>query len=455
MSRARLKRVAGLLVLALLTGCSRASAPPNVLLIVVDTLRADRLGAYGNGRGLTPFLDSLAKRGTVFRRVVAPSSWTNPSVASLLTSRYQSQHGIVTFASKLAASEVTLPEVLHDRGYVTGAFTANGLLKAESGFGQGFDEYQSYWLDEVAKTKKYHADHLNRQILAWLDARPDEQRRRPAFVYIQYVEPHIPYEPPASALAKLCGDHLPDVDLVNALSIFGTVSDDLLGQYTDVYDAEVVSLDAEVRNLFAGLQARGFLDRALVVITADHGDQMMEHQNLGHGKSLHEEEVRIPLIVLAPGQHAGTALDEVVSLLDVAPTVVDAAGAPVPPTFEGRSLGWAFPDAGQGGARDATPVYSQLLAPDDEVKQHPERDHAAVVLEHQKLITRNDGGEAFYDLAADPGEHHPDALDERERTTLRNLLRTSHAEMAAAGSIEAPPVDPDTAARMHALGYLR
>jgi arylsulfatase A-like enzyme len=437
-----------------------------VVLIVVDTLRADRLGAYGNKRGLTPFLDSLAGRGTVFRRVVAPSSWTNPSVASLLTSRYQSQHGIVSFASKLAESEVTLPEVLHDRGYVTGAFTANALLRPTLGFRQGFDEYQLHWRYDAPATQKYHADQLNRDVLAWLDARPAEQRRQPAFLYIQYVEPHTPYDPPESALAKVCGNYLPNVDIINAeLTVFGMVPETQLGELADVYDAEVRSLDEGVRGLFAGLESRRFLDHALVIITADHGDQMMEHGGLGHGRSLYEEEVRIPLIVFASGQRTNAESEELVSLLDVAPTVLAAAGVSAPRSFEGRSLGWALPDTGGGwtasarvdgaGRRAATPVFTQLLVADDVVTQYPDSHRAAVLLDHRKLVVRNNGREEFYDLAADPAERDPNALDEGARGTLRSVLQSSRAEATAVRSSSAPPVDPETAARMRALGYLR
>src|SRR5262245_56252132 len=124
-----------LAVLAVASACSRKQ-PPNLLVIVVDTLRADRLGAYGNTHGLTPFLDSLAARSYVFQRAYAQSSWTNPSVASILTSRYPSQHGVVAYDSVLGADEITLPEVLKEHGYRTAGFSANGLLTSHLGFGQ-------------------------------------------------------------------------------------------------------------------------------------------------------------------------------------------------------------------------------------------------------------------------------------------------------------------------------
>ena len=160
------------IVLCLAAGCAR-SQPPNIVLIVVDTLRADRIGAVGNRRGLTPFIDSLAARGYVFRNAYAPSSWTNPSVASIITSRYQSQHGVVTFESVLADSELTLPEVLKQHGYATGFFSANGLISRKMGFAQGYDVFRSI-LVKATDEPRYlwvpeRAGRINGEALGWLD----------------------------------------------------------------------------------------------------------------------------------------------------------------------------------------------------------------------------------------------------------------------------------------------
>src|SRR5262245_24567278 len=175
---------------------------PNVVLVVIDTLRADRLGAYGNQRGLTPFLDTLATKGTLFEHAYAVSSWTIPSVASLFTSRYPTQHHVVTFFSRIADSEVTLAERLHDGGWVGGCFSANPNLRKDWGDGQGFDELWSDLTPDV----DVHGDVIRTQGLAWLDRTWSRSSKTPAFLYFQYMEPHQPYDPPEPFRSRFAVD---------------------------------------------------------------------------------------------------------------------------------------------------------------------------------------------------------------------------------------------------------
>jgi hypothetical protein len=191
-----------LLGLALALGCG-PGPPPNIVLIVVDTLRADRLGDYGGTRNLTPTIDALAERGTVFQRAYAQTSWTSPSVASLMTSRYPLQHGVLVFNSVLPPSEVTLAELLQEEGYATGGFSANAALSAERGYAQGFDEYASFTRDAEPGPvlgRYARADQVNASVLEWVDGLAEA---RPLFLYIQYMEPHIPYFPSSSAVEQL------------------------------------------------------------------------------------------------------------------------------------------------------------------------------------------------------------------------------------------------------------
>src|SRR5690242_22307 len=226
-------RVSYLVAIGLLLACSAGGClrwvrrPPNVIVIVIDTLRADRLGSYGNTHGLTPFLDTLGTRGVVFKRAYAQSSWTNPSIASLFTSRFQSQHGVVIPASRLADSEVTLAEVLHARGYATGGFSANALIGNHVGFGQGFDEYQALWPAPPDATHyhgaKQRADSIDDLALQWLDRRGCGATA-PFFLYLHYVEPHPPYSPPAEVLKRLYpGRPAPDLDMVSTRVLYWTM----------------------------------------------------------------------------------------------------------------------------------------------------------------------------------------------------------------------------------------
>jgi arylsulfatase A-like enzyme len=186
-----------------LTGCGRLLPQrytlPNVLVIVVDTLRADRVGAFGNQAGLTPNLDSLAANATVYQNAYPLSSWTKPSMASLWTSRFPTQHGVVDFDIQMPETEITIPEILHDVGYVTAGFQSNLLLTKRHGFAQGFGHYVIYGTDDdVPGPTKPHpkAATLNREALHWVDLtdRP-WWKRNPRLLYIHYMEPHSPLDP--------------------------------------------------------------------------------------------------------------------------------------------------------------------------------------------------------------------------------------------------------------------
>ena len=358
-------------VVALAAGCSR-SRPPNILVIVVDTLRADHVDVDGNGRNLTPFLASLADQGTVFRNAYAQSSWTLPSVASLWTARYPSQHNVTTAASLLAAAEVTLAEVLHDRGYVTGGFSANTLVTKGRGFAQGFDRYDAYWEDRTDPPRpldKESADRVNQRALTWLDAHwRSGAPAAPVFLYLQYMEPHAPYFPPPEVMERVISRRA-DADSVRR------TYQDMLSAHPErwngadpaalevirtAYDAEVESLDGHIRNLFTALAARGFLQHAIVVVTADHGEELHDHGELGHCRTLYDELIRVPLLVLDTTRHERHDVRDIVSLIDVAPTVLTLAGIPLPAAFEGHALSpqRATPPS---AVADAPVAYSELL----------------------------------------------------------------------------------------------
>ena len=457
-----------LLVLLLLPlGCKEKTRSPDVLVLLVDTLRADRLGAYGGRQGLTPFLDSLAQRGFVFRNTYAQSSWTDPSVAALFTSRYQSQTRITSFRAVLGDDEITLAEVLRQHGYATGAFIANFLLRKDLGYSQGFDRYETYARSATDAQGnrtflKERAPRIDREALAWLDGVRRDQPGKPVFLYLHYMEPHAPYDPPQADVDRvLQGRPQPDLEAVNArmrIPNLGTFSDEMVRQIRDLYDAEVTSLDAELRNLFAALAERHFLDNGIVVLVADHGEEFYEHGIVGHHQTLFEEVLRVPLIVLVPGHHTGAAIEPIVSLTDVAPTLLDLAGIPAPASFEGGSLrGVMGLPAPAGGAvpRSALPVtgvaFSELIKNGEQRQRPHER---TVITKTDKLITDVDGQREFYDLAKDPGETNPDALAEDTRSRLSAQL----AEFVAHVSERAAPsstreMDEETRERMRALGY--
>jgi len=451
-------------------GCTRR-AQPNILLIVLDTLRPDRLGSYGSTRGLTPFLDSLAARGFVFRNAYAQTSWTNASIASLFTSRYQSQHRVTSFQSVLPDTELTLSEVLKQHGYATAAFSANFLVRGDLGFGQGFDDYQAYSRPDTLTGRTYtkeRAGRVNQESLAWLDRlRHDRNPLPPIFLYLHYMEPHNPYDPPDAFLDKvLNGRERPDAGKINRamnLSNILPFSDDMVQAVKDFYDAEVMSLDAQLREQFAALQSRGFLDNAIVVMLADHGEEFREHGLMGHHQTLYEEVIRVPLIILVPGHGERVDVSPIVSLTDIAPTLLDLVGMPAPPRFEGASLRdpmgiprwrWGFlgaaTRASAPSATDSGVAFSELIK-ETTARQRP-HEHA-VITDSSKLIVGVNGEHEFYDLMRDPGETNAQALGEPERQRLdHDIARLRQLAAPATPGAAATP-DAETRERMRALGY--
>jgi arylsulfatase A-like enzyme len=450
---------AALAVLGLsLAGCRGAAEwPQHVVMIVVDTLRADRLGAYGNARGLTPFLDQLAQRGVVFTNASAASSWTVPSVASLLTSRYPSQHHVVAFSSRLADEEVTFAERLRDAHYLSAGFSANFRLLERLGYAQGFD----YWRSDAQKSGGLTGAQLREQGLAWLDGAWHRGSPRPLLLYFQFMEPHSPYAPPEPFRSRFAAND--DGSASDpAASLRHLVEQRVHGQrwapedlhvIERLYDAEVATVDEEIRLLFSELERRGVLEHALTIVTADHGEEFGEHDGLEHGRTLYDESVRVPLIILAPGLPAGHRVAENVSLIDVAPTLLDLLGVSAEPRFEGRSL---LPLMQPGSGTDSAPVDVLFELSPTGWGGEPQVHDRGIRRGKLKLLLRRDGGRESYDLASDPSEQHPNPPQIAQQV---NALASDveHASSTlgrrAAAPVQGEALDEATKEKLRALGY--
>ncbi|MEN8160628.1 MAG: sulfatase [Myxococcota bacterium] len=424
-----------------------------MLLIVLDTFRADRMGAYGNERGLTPFLDELAARGVLFERAYSTSAWTPPSVASLLTSRYPTQHRVQTMGSVLGAAELTLAETLQAADYRAAGFSSNIYVREAAGFGQGFDPLRLYVALERAAKRR--ADFLRAQALSWLDSTLATDDARPIFLYLHFMDAHSPYEPPEAFRQRFAprltatdqselNRLLDDVDNPERWALLGERREDVGA----LYDAEVASLDGELAQLFRDLEARRFLEHAVIVIVADHGEELGEHGRFLHGSQLFEESVRVPLLIAAPGVEGGRRVEAPVSLVDVAPTILALLDQPVPEPFEGRSLLPLVEDPRPDG-RDV-----HLDSGREGWSRSSATHTLGLVRGSRKLLVDPSGGARLYDLGADPGEEAP-----REPTAAETDLRASlerarrHWADTSGRAEQAPRMDEETLSRLRAFGY--
>jgi arylsulfatase A-like enzyme len=335
---------------SVITACAaeptRSPGKPNVIFVLIDTLRADRLSWYTDGSGLTPFLGSLAETSTIYWRAYATSSWTAPSVTSLFTSRYPTQHRVKYLGSSPSMREKTLAALLRGHGYLTAAISAHVLISPGSRFAKGFA-----FVEHVATQRRAggsgSVEEVNRATLSWLASRRRDEREKPLFLYLHYMEPHVPFDPPerhllevlkrrpSPAAARERAERLRERLLANP---FARIAEQDRDAAEDLYDAEVRHLDAGLADLFAQLRRQGLLENAMIVVTADHGEEFFEHGKYGHGQSLYEEVLRVPLLIRTATQDRRFDVHEVVSLIDVAPTLLHGAGISPPSSFEGRSL---------------------------------------------------------------------------------------------------------------------
>ncbi len=445
---------------------------PNIILLVIDTLRADHLGAYGYPRPTSPVLDALAARGTVFSNATAPSSWTRPSMASLFTSRSPSAHGAVSSRRPLNAGVTTLAELLRAGGYRTVGVSGNfPHVNDQSGLTRGFDTFVSVAmpahgaaddtlmrliLREGAKPAPLRAPtagEVNAQVFDSLPA-ADSQ---PLFLYVHYMDPHSGYLAPDAYRARFrtqTGDAFEPPratsDYVVELAA-GRVQarPDERARLVDLYDAEIGYVDSEIGRLLAELERRGFTRGAVVVVLSDHGEEFQDHGSWFHGRTLHREVLRVPLIIEdGTGRLTSGVDDEPVDLLDVATTLLSLAGLDPDPGMRGRRL-----DAKERGA--PRPRVAEL---------HPDtlREERAGEVRHRlaltqwpwKAVVEPSGAITLFQLEDDPEERRPHAADEPSApASLAESARRLAGRMLLVARPDDPAVTPEERDALRALGY--
>jgi arylsulfatase A-like enzyme len=375
---------------------------PLVIVYLVDTLRADHTSPYGYARDTTPELTKLAADGVVFDAAITAASWTKPAVGSIFTSKLPAQHGAVQLRDPLGLGHLTLAEMLRAKGYVTGATIANSVIySAGTNFDQGFLHFAGLHGPNDRPSKLVEAAGVVDAALEWLDQR----QGMPAFLYVHTMDPHVPYQPPPPFDRKYgpppTADHPasdPRFDYKEPLDL-----ERLIGQY----DGDIAYGDQEFGRFIRELKARELYDDALLVFTADHGEEFQDHGQWLHGRSVFDELVRIPLIVKFPGRrHAGRRVKQQVQTVDILPTVLQEMKLPVPepPLIVGRPLQKVV----DGGAPEPLAV-SEI--------SHRGYVSFGIRSGGDKYIWRfsPEDDELYFDLGKDPGEKSNRLADAKDR----------------------------------------
>ena len=441
---------ATLAVAATLAACGgpfRPQPPKGVLVVLVDALRADQLQLYGSQRAIAPGLDALGAESIVFDRAFSPGSWTRPSLPSLLTGLYPSEHGLTDFVGSagqykgavLPESAATLAEGMQAAGYRTAMVGYQTLLSARFGLAQGFDFYNN---------NTNGGERIRKRFLEWYDEAP----ARPFFAYLHYLDIHWPYCPPASTYGRFdptpndvitCDDWRGLRERIRSGALVLTAADRraLAARYSE----EMAALDVHLAELFAELRARGVWDDLLLVVTADHGEELAERGGIEHGHTMYDELLHVPYVWKLPkswGAARGRHESGLVESRTLTPTLLDVAGQPPPAGVSAISL-------------------LPWLAP----RPKPEAPAAYVVAEsngifavrtstHKLIVTPAEKKLELYDLVADPAERHDLAPGRPpELAELQGLLRKWRAGLRpiATGSTT---LDEKTTEDLKALGYL-
>src|SRR5262245_52753785 len=432
----------------------RADAGVNVILMLVDTLRADRLGIYGASPSPSPALDAFAARGLVFDVMVSQASWTMPAVASIFTGLHPRSHGAVGpdvhegdhdagGGTILADGVTTIAELAQQAGVTTFGVSSNMLVSRATNLAQGFETFAELPFDRDRRDYA-PASAVNQEFLDWLPKARDLR----FFAYLHYMEPHGPYAPPAplrpappeGIRADLAAGWVQDFARNFDRGQVGPPSAPAIAHLRKLYDGDIRSWDDAFGALVSTLAARGVLDRTIIIVVADHGEEFFEHGKLTHGAHLYDETVHIPLVLVGPGIAAGRRQD-MAPQIDLPPLVTALLGASTPAGLSGRDL---------FTTRDGVDAVSEIVSGfgDDGAGAGT----VSLRTPRWKMIRPAGGAVELYDLAADPGESTNLGPDAPETAAL--AARLDRWASAAPRPPQTEETDPGLRKRLRQLGYV-
>jgi arylsulfatase A-like enzyme len=469
LTRNGLARCAALLCAAACLACHRTaprpSGPLSILLITVDTLRADHLGLYGYERKTSPNVDRWFADGWVFERAYATETSTSPSVVSILSGVLPQRHGVRLFYQRVPDTTATAADLLRARGYQTAAVVSNVVLTDEAiGLAARFDDYDDF-VDEKESRRpiwQRSAKRTTDAALQWLVTRRDP--RRPHFLWVHYIDPHGPYEPPADAPRRFRHSGSVPVDSARILDYQRDPAIKDARDYEDRYDEEIAYCDREIGRLLEGYEKHVSVASSLLIFAADHGEMMAEHEFwFTHSYDVYEGMAHVPLTLRIPGQSAARFFVPV-SLVDVLPTMLDLAGVPVPAGLDGNSL---LRFASGPPASSARPVYVEatnfagtaqrraLIQGNHKWIEQLRRPEGAVMRRYRIDLDEDPGETRFRDWEkSDSARVAPlEALVSADPDPAGMPREYSRGHKLATAKVR-PDVSPEVREKLRALGYL-
>jgi arylsulfatase A-like enzyme len=447
--RTRAGRPLALLGLALLTSCSptpkEGSAPPNIILITIDALRADHLSCYGYPFPTSPHMDSLAKKSIVFDHAFCTLPKTSASLASLMTGLHPFVHKTAPNADTLKAEFITLAEALKMRGYFNTAVVDNSNLSKKFGFGQGFDEYIGVW--NKREKKEDSTPYITQTILDFLDS----NKKTPFFLWAHYIETHTPYLPPEEFVeARPPGRKLKDIEkkvLVNIEDWIPAPEPDE-GTLVSLYDATIKYIDSEIQKINDAFLRRGYQKDTIFILSSDHGEELGEHNLfLDHGPLTFSSSVRVPLIMFVPGEES-RRIKQPTSLMDIYPTLLEKAGLVPPYEIQGVNM--------LSRSKDRFLLIPGLV---DDFSVVHERYHL-VRMDARMAEILGLEKDYLFDFIKDPGEKNNIASRQKDRQALmeekyRAFFDRHGYLRSPEEAAEKPSLSKEEVERLKALGYIR
>ncbi len=448
--------VRGIFLLAFVS-CRPPLSPDHIILVTIDTLRADHLGSYGYPRNVSPFLDQLAAEGVRFNKAVSSSSHTAPSHASLFTSQYPATHGVIANGTQLNAEIPTIASMFQSAGFQTAAVIGARFLSQVT---PGFEEVHH---KRPKPSGYWPADRVVDKAIVWLTGRDKE---KPFFLWVHLYDVHSSRGeqggPPYEYLSKLKKEFQQDPIPIQAAWKQHGLSDDVIGSPRQLhhYDAQLAYVDTELERLYRFVETHESDSEVLWAITADHGEGLGNHGFLGHGRYLYQEQLRVPLILHAPKSwEAGLIVPELVRHVDLMPTLAELTGIAVDQkklAIEGRSL-LPLLDPSNPGVAPAY-AYSQRRPPTEGRLQAGWSPGLMISAQSDdyKYILRTDGDDEFYDLSKDPIElENMIETDLAEKQRMAEWLARKYEEMStnSLGDRETG-VQEEFVEELRALGYL-